>query len=730
MSKLEDAIRLARTGFQVFPIVGSNVKFPCITDWQNKATRVKSQIRAWWSEWPENNIGLSCDNFLDSKHLLVLDIDKDKGGFESLKKLLEDEKLELPHTLKQRTHSGGEHHIFFVEEPVSNSVNVFGKKYPGIDIRSKGGYIVGAGSTINDKKYELDIAIVQDAPDWLLQKCKNPAKNSTPDRKERAKEAATESLTTAQTRAIHYLKTQAPLAIQGKGGDHTTFVVAATLKDMGVNALDAYTLMDEHWNPRCEPPWDMEPLFKKIENAFAYGKSQKGVDSPEKVFTDIKSAAESKNPIEQLNSEYAFLQLSGSHVILQETKGPNGEFSLNYLNEQTFHRKFAAWVSYSEKGKPTQWTQEWMKAKERRTYDGLVFDPKGVCDARFYNLWKGFSVQAPSENENIDPRGQAAFDAFLFHTRQNICSGNENLYRWLITYFAHFIQKPWERPNVCIVLKGRKGVGKNAFIQRIAYLAKNHSLVAADRRYLVGNFNGHLENILLFVLDEAYWAGDKQAEGQLKHLISGDEHVIERKGKEAYRVDNCIRLVILGNEEWVVPASEDERRFAVFTVGESKMQDTDFFYNMRIGMEKFGGAKLLIKFLKEWDLKTANPFLIPKTKGLYDQKMNSLPPLLQWWFECLNDGRILSYMDDWEKKLSKDQVERAYRDYVKEHSMGKYLDSRRVFAAGLKRACPSLTQARSRVGDGSEKERVYLFPSLEEARKEWEEFIGHEVDWE
>ena len=138
-------------------------------------------------------------------------------------------------------------------------------------------------------------------------------------------------------------------------------------------------------------------------------------------------------------------------------------------------------------------------------------------------------------------------------------------------------QKPGIKPQTAVVLKGDKGVGKNAFFDHLSALLGTHAMTTSNRRYLVGNFNVHLEKCLLLVLDEAFWSGDKQTEGILKDLITGKEHVIEPKNREVYKVANKTRVAILGNEDWLVPASENERRYAVFNVGNKKMQDIPFF---------------------------------------------------------------------------------------------------------------------------------------------------------
>ena len=100
----------------------------------------------------------------------------------------------------------------------------------------------------------------------------------------------------------------------------------------------------------------------------------------------------------------------------------------------------------------------------------------------------------------------------------------------------------------------RKGVGKNALVDRIGgLLSHDNYLVTHDGRYLMSSFNGHMESCLCMVFDEAFWSGDKSAEGKLKGLITSPEVLIERKGKEAYKADNLVGTIIIGNESWLVP---------------------------------------------------------------------------------------------------------------------------------------------------------------------------------
>jgi hypothetical protein len=81
--------------------------------------------------------------------------------------------------------------------------------------------------------------------------------------------------------------------------------------------------------------------------------------------------------------------------------------------------------------------------------------------------------------------------------------------------------------------------------------------------HLTGQFNAHLWTCLYVFADEAFWAGDKQGEAVLKGLITERPMMVTKKGVDSVPGVNRVKTGIASNSDWVVPASEDERRFAV-----------------------------------------------------------------------------------------------------------------------------------------------------------------------
>ena len=95
-------------------------KAPLTAHGLKDATGTLFGIREYWSRWPSANIGIVTDG------LAVLDIDKDRKGYES-KAAIEKKFGALPPTLVNSTGGGGEHHIYRSNgSHIKNAVNLGG----------------------------------------------------------------------------------------------------------------------------------------------------------------------------------------------------------------------------------------------------------------------------------------------------------------------------------------------------------------------------------------------------------------------------------------------------------------------------------------------------------------------------------------------------------------------------------------------------------------------------
>lgn len=144
-------------------------KHPLITGWEKEATTDWAQVAKWWRDNPKSNIGIATG---EASGIIVLDVDPDNGGLDSLT-ALEKEHGQLPQTYRVETGSGGIH--FYFAWPGFNPKNSAGKLGEGLDIRADGGQVVAPPSVSVKGPYTLrDDTEPAPAPAWLVDMLRPP----------------------------------------------------------------------------------------------------------------------------------------------------------------------------------------------------------------------------------------------------------------------------------------------------------------------------------------------------------------------------------------------------------------------------------------------------------------------------------------------------------------------------------------------------------------------------
>jgi hypothetical protein len=262
------------------------------------------------------------------------------------------------------------------------------------------------------------------------------------------------------------------------------------------------------------------------------------------------------------------------------------------------------------------------------------------------------------------------------------------------------------------VLRGEEGVGKGFLANVIGRLCPHHYVVISQSAHLTGRFNPHHQQCLLMFVDEGFWAGDKQGEGALKHLVTDPELLIEPKHVNPFMVRNLSRLIIASNEHWVVPAGTRARRWFVLDVANTRANDRKYFGAIVDEMEN-GGLQALMHLLMNFDLSTVDIFAVPKTAALLAQKEESLPPHSK-------------ESDGWPKEVRKDQLWKSYRDWAMDHNIRSRLWPVSTLHHWLKPLLPGSQEIRR--GD-KERTREIVLPELDICREAYAEHLGQPVAW-
>ncbi len=110
-------------------------KHPRTPNGLKDATADKTRQAEWWRQNPDANLAIPTGHI---NRILVVDIDADKGGFETLLEI-EEEYGQFPDTLTARTGGGGLHHYFAL--PDTETIGSRNGWRKGIDIKCEGGYL-------------------------------------------------------------------------------------------------------------------------------------------------------------------------------------------------------------------------------------------------------------------------------------------------------------------------------------------------------------------------------------------------------------------------------------------------------------------------------------------------------------------------------------------------------------------------------------------------------------
>lgn len=424
--------------------------------------------------------------------------------------------------------------------------------------------------------------------------------------------------------------------------------------------------------------------------------------------------------IARLNQRHAIVAVRGRTLVATESDDGGTDFG----PVQDLHNLYANdRVAVTDK-RTEEISRRWMRHPGRRTYaNGIAFAPGGAPTG-VLNLFRGWAVK---------PDPDAFCGLFLNHIREVVCDGNAHHAQYILGWMAHMVQRPDEKPGVALVVRGSKGAGKDTVGEYLSrMIGYRHVPTIAHSEHIVGKFNQRMECALILHVQEGSWAGDRKAEEQLKYLVTSSFVEIERKGIDSINVRSVLRLFISANAEWVVPASRDERRWAVFEVSDAQRGNAAYFSALRAEMNGDGPAALL-HYLQHFELSGFDVRKAPETVGLRNQKLASLRGINRWWFDRLLSGEVGSnfaitpWGNGWHS-IDCDELRGDYMTFMRGFRFdGDPLDAA-TFGKRFREMVPKMEKRRR--GGRGDRSYTYRLPPLILARQCFAEWLGSPVDWE
>lgn len=448
----------------------------------------------------------------------------------------------------------------------------------------------------------------------------------------------------------------------------------------------------------------------------------------------LSSKKKALAPLDELNLKHAVVRDGGRTLVINEEHDPVLDRTLITRSScedfKRFYQNRSVPVGSNEEPKSVPLGAYWLKHPQRRQFTGIVFSP-GKEIPGYYNLWKGFAVEpAPGD-----------WSLMRDHIDRVICAGNADHRAWLLAWMARGVQRPAERAEVAVVLRGARGTGKGVWAQTYGGLFGSHFVHVSNNRHLTGHFNAHLQDAVVVFADEAFGTSDPQAEATLKMLITEARIPIERKGRDVGFAMNMVHLILASNGDWVIPAAFDERRFFLLDVSDRHLQDRRYFQALLDQMQGGGRAAMLYD-LHHFDFSSIDLRDAPITAALREQQIHSLKPHERWWHEKLAHGRLLPSHARWERSILCGDLHDDYihtlstsgvRDRGTETELGAFL--RKLLPEGglvhrQRREKPSqLAGLGGSFSEGGKRHWHWEFPDLASCRAHFDKRLRSTTAW-
>jgi hypothetical protein len=464
-----------------------------------------------------------------------------------------------------------------------------------------------------------------------------------------------------------------------------------------------------HQEPKKEePPEEPKAEPKPAELMVAQAQRQLQV---------VPQPAAVPEAVREMNDKHAVISNLGGKCVVMEwvpSAITEGGEELGYQSFTSFKERYAnRYVDLLDGGRgrfvSVPQAPLWLAHPERRQYEGLDLVPNGpaVLPGNRLNLWRGWG---------IEPR-KGSWRLLERHIVEVLANGNQEFEDFIRLETAWKFQNPGLPTEVVLALLGGKGAGKGTWGYTLMLIFGQHGLQIFSTAHLCGKHNAHLQNKLFLFLDEAMWAGDREAERVLKGITTEKWMMIEPKGINAFQWPNRLWVLMSGNDKWIVPASHDERRYAVNKINEQWKQNKDYFRPLFEEINN-GGAAAMLYDLLQLDLDGWHPREnVPQTKVLVEQKMLGLTGLQQWYVHMLSLGELPwpTSMKNPRFVLSERLIEDAAHNprnrFTTPDELGRFM---------REMGCEHKSNG---------KKWGWVFPPLAEAREAWLRGAGGNWDW-
>jgi hypothetical protein len=220
-----------------------------------------------------------------------------------------------------------------------------------------------------------------------------------------------------------------------------------------------------------------------------------------------------------------------------------------------------------------------IKASSIKSYGNIKCILDDSCDYDDFNLWTGF--QAKRVDISIESEGLKAMKLFIMESWAN---NNMEHYNYIISWFAGLFTNLSGINRVALAMVSPQGTGKGTLLEFMELLLRRNNISTVNGvSEITGKFNILLQNKRLININEMCSTQNEFRANfeKIKGFITDPLMRIEPKGINPYFISNIGNLIMFTNHRDSLIIEESDRRYAIFEMGVSHLNDTKYFTNLR-----------------------------------------------------------------------------------------------------------------------------------------------------
>ena len=277
-------------------------------------------------------------------------------------------------------------------------------------------------------------------------------------------------------------------------------------------------------------------------------------------------------------------------------------------------------------------TPFWTKDPTMRCYKTVNYYPRASdCPEEEYNLWKPFPIL---KIKNVSA------DTSFIHNFIKCVINDDPVTEYLLNWFAHLVQFPNKKTEVCLVFFGQQGCGKSSIAEHLlkTIIGSDKQMITSKVDKVFGRFV-NTQGKLLSVLNETSGKETFNLSEILKDAITCDQTEQERKGVDAISVKDYTNYIFTTNNINSVKIPKDDRRYMPISFNNSYLNNTEFFKKLYAQLEDKNIMRSFYDELMARDLSKFNASSSRvETELMRDMKFMNADPIEQfidYWNEHL-----------------------------------------------------------------------------------------------